>query len=571
MIDTIVSLGRFFGGRDLDGRGRTNARWAHSGTELINARHAGRWAHYSHRRRATIRSGSLVATVVVIYGATTSWWSTITTLRLAFWLGLAVAAWVVVHKTRKWSHHQQWVVPTALALADQLDVSRHRDPLDWLHVPVGHRDDPDRPVTITLPVDFNAGEPQRKRLVATAAARLGMQTPAATFALDANPPTLTLTAHPGPPPLVTFEDVRPHFEAAAESDLVIGLAANGRPVTMSLDTDSPHLLCSIGSGGGKSEFCAWTCEQFLRRGARVVYVDIVKRGASARWAKGVPGVEVIRQTAVAHDRLLALFEEIQSRCESYWHKGYVSDEQRVLLVIDEANRTVKELQRFWQNDLGETKQSPAVSAIEGTLFVGREARTNVLTVGQRMSAAASGGGDAREAYGGKLANRFSRQTARMLFSDVGDGRAASLPKSSNHPGRVQFVTNGRAIEVQTPLTIDRTTKALPQEVRDWIAAGVPQPCDLGSSLRNPPSAEAGGRRLVVVGDSGQSSGIGLREAVTRGVVSCSVEALRTARKDDTAFPRPVDRRGPHATAEALYDPADLAAWERNRVRAEVNA
>jgi len=237
-------------------------------------------------------------------------------------------------------------------------------------------------------------------------------------------------------------------------------------------------LCSIGPGGGKTEFCCGLALQFLHRPrpVRVIYFDFVKQGASAKWAKDVEGVEVVLTVDYAHQLILELYAEVQRRCKSYYEYGYNPDEPLILIIMDEANRSYKALQKHWVRTLGGTKTSPAIDAYEGILFVGREASAVACTVGQRGSHTGTGGGDSREAYGVIAAARYSPRTARMLFEDVGDGTKASRPVSSNKQGRIQVVTGGVATLVQTPLCIDRNTKELLPAARAWLdTAAIPTP------------------------------------------------------------------------------------------------
>jgi hypothetical protein len=69
--------------------------------------------------------------------------------------------------------------------------------------------------------------------------------------------------------------------------------------------------------------------------------------------------------------------------------------------------------------------------------------------------------------------------------------------------------------------------------------------------------------------------IGLRQAVASGIIPVpegstaarTLEAARTARKQDAEFPAPAEGGGPGR--EALYDPQALERWARNRPRAGV--
>jgi hypothetical protein len=384
-MKTLVPAGRALVGRPVSGQPRTNATWSKPGTAPYDPDHAGWWSHQSHRRRAGIVWSILVGLVAGLYGLVVSPYATTSAARVLVWTGIVIGVYVIVHKTRRWEHYKRWIENIALAVGPLLDMPRRRNPREWVHVPVGHQGDPDKPIVITLPPDFNWPEPRRAKLAGLVAAVGGMYDFHAHFEMAAQPRTLTVAAAPQPPPLVVFSDVLRHWEEAEPDEIVLGLSAGGTPVKRSLGGDSPHILCSIGSGGGKSEMCANIALQFLRRGARVIDLDFVKKGASVKWAKHVPGVEIIRQVEPAYEAILEIAEEVERRCESYWHEGYDPDQQTILVVFEESNRGIAKLRRLEAQYRRDDKDAPSVlDALEGILFVGREAGTHMLTVGPRV-------------------------------------------------------------------------------------------------------------------------------------------------------------------------------------------
>lgn len=569
----IRVVGRFFAGRDVDGQRRTDATWRHRGqVALTPTGRASRWAHQTHQRRAGVRTSVVTGLVLVAFGLVASPASTVTTLRvMVIGAGLA-GVWVVVEKSRRWSHVHTYVIPTAAALADMLGVSRHVDPQSWVHVPTDHRTNPDKTVTIDLPETYHAPKAQQKRHAEVAANKLAMNAPDWGIDWEGDHPLLWLRACPSPPERVTFEQVRELAEKATPDQVVLGLGARMAPGVVSLSDDSPHILASIGTGGGKSNCGKWVALQALRRGHQVVIIDIVKRGASHKWAKGIDGVLVYRHPDTAHAALLELAELVEQRCEEYWHKGQTTADQPIQLVIEESNRTMRKLQAFWVNQLGGTKTSPAVLAIEGILCVGRESEVNAITFGQRMSAQASGGGDARENYGAKLGNRFSRQTAKMLFGDCNP-----LPPNITEPGRVQVVIGQSFTTVQMPLLPDSDPAPVQWALAGREAAGLADtvirtPVEAGEStsrtsrdLENQATYEVGreeaqrGAYLSVVPDPGQEL-VTLAQAAT--VLGLNRKVLANARDRDPDFPHLRGHRG----QALLYSLDELQRWAPNRAR-----
>lgn len=557
---------RWFGGRDLDGRRRTSSTWNKRGNETTEPYgQASKWASLPHGRRSLIRNVALTTVFLLVVGFWVSPADTATTARVAAWLLAATGVWMIIEKCRRWSHVQTYVVRPAATLADMLGIPRRTDPRAWVHVPTDHQTNPDRQVTLDLIGGYTATQAQQKHHFAVAAKLFGMVNPDCGVNFEGDHPVMWLRACPQPPSLVVFEQVRELAEQTPYDEFLLGLGSRMSSFAISLAGDSPHVLASIGSGGGKSNFGKWMALQAIRKGSRVVIIDIVKRGASHKWAKGVPGVEIYRHPKAAHQALIALSDLVEDRCESYWHHGSTGNDQQILLIIEESNRTLRKLQAYWVNTLKGVKTSPAILAIEGVLCVGREAGVNAVTVGQRMSAAASGGGDSRENYGVRLGNRFSRQTARMLFGDCNP-----LPANVTDPGLVQVVIGQTATLVQLPKLPDDDPAPI-----QWALAGAEQAShEVGKSVSRTvgnqgkqPTYEVGKSvgatvtHLSVVPKPGQEL-VSLTTAAQRlGVTRKSLANARD-RRSETRFPvsRGVDGQ------TLLYRWAELQLWADNRER-----
>jgi hypothetical protein len=334
-----------------------------------------------------------------------------------------------------------------------------------------HLTDPDRPITVTLPYHFDWPDgPRRAKLAALVAEAGGIGSEfEAFFQLEMEPRTLTVACNPQPPMLVAFSEIIRHWEEAKPDELVFGLSHEKTPIKRSVDDDAPHILASIGSGGGKTELAAALClQRRWKVGARVIYFDFVKRGASARWAKGIEGIEVVRHIDVAYRRFLELYEEVEARCEGYWHHGSDESQQEIFIVLDEANRSVDKMRKYDKLMQSDDKHAPsALDAYEGILQVGREALTRMVVFGQRGSAKGTGGGDARDAFGIILASRYRPNTAKMLFPDV------DLPPAPTHPGCFQVVSGGKAEKAQGVLMRNKTTKMLLEEPKRWALEAPP--------------------------------------------------------------------------------------------------
>jgi hypothetical protein len=193
----------------------------------------------------------------------------------------------------------------------------------------------------------------------------------------------------------------------------------------------------------------------------------------------------------------------------------------------------------------------------------------------------------------------------MLVPEV-----SPIPMPSQHNGRVQVVTRGRAHETQV-LNLSN------EEAREWAMSGVHSKGTTGPVLQKPPVPAAPAddfadawsthaqelppasdaepsRDLVAEAwgltpspavadpvDNGPDTAaavtspaepapdddqeLGLREAYDQHLSEtiASLEALRWARANDPEFPAPVGKRG----TAFLYRVGDLKKWARNRLRA----
>jgi len=111
------------------------------------------------------------------------------------------------------------------------------------------------------------------------------------------------TIAPQPPRSVCLADIREAIDAASETEIVLGLMAGGVPYTVDLDDDSPHIAVSAGTGAGKSVLAMLAAVQILRRGGRVVILDVK---GSHRGARGVPGILHCLRPEEMHEALIDL-------------------------------------------------------------------------------------------------------------------------------------------------------------------------------------------------------------------------------------------------------------------------
>lgn len=272
-----------------------------------------------------------------------------------------------------------------------------------------------------------------------------------------------------------LKDAREAMLEAKEHAPVIGCNTYGEPVYIDLHNDSPHVLLSMGSGGGKSVTLRALVAQFVRNGAHAVILDYKRH--SHRWAFKVPDITYCRDIEEIHDTLIAIAEMGMERFKA---ADTLSDEEydegkwmggRVVVAVEELNSLMAELEdywteirtknagnRFWQVP----RRSPAVKALHKLLAMGRAANINVLAVAQRASVASMGssggsrGGDARENFAVRILARYTHSTWKMLVPDC------DYQPPSDHIGRAQVAVGAEATETQILFLSD-------QEAVEWAA------------------------------------------------------------------------------------------------------
>jgi hypothetical protein len=234
---------------------------------------------------------------------------------------------------------------------------------------------------------------------------------------------------------------------------------------------------------------------------------------------------------------------------------------RIIVIAEEMNATMNRLRAYW-NDIrgpGDPVRSPAIEAIEDAAFMGRQVLCNIVFVGQKMSVRASASGEARESMGIRILGRYTASTWKMLVPEV------PYVPSRNQPGRVQVVTGGKARETQVAFLTGHQARELAMSgtVSPWPSP-VPGMPHLTNVAARPLTGSTGDEQGSVTGTvpvlPPPRDAIRLSDAVDLGIVACSLDAIRQARRRDDRFPDPVRRHG----LAHLYDPDELREWERSR-------
>ncbi|MFB7512894.1 helicase HerA domain-containing protein [Streptomyces sp. NPDC056144] len=563
-----VMTGRFIAGQDLDGVQRTDATFLRPGRR-VNAKDltapVRRSSYRAGWHRLAIRTVTLGAAAASAYGylqypdAVTQTLTYGTPAALLATAAGGVAGWVKGREQRELLH--EWLDPLHQAIADPLGISEHTDPVSYLHVPTDFSDD-DAEIRVDLPLHMKFNRDAVAELIMQ---KLALQNASFSWRLAGRDPHLIIKKKDRPPTSLGLDDpgVRELLESVPESAPLIGLGAGRTKVSVDLDHDSPHVLISAGTGGGKSTILRTIAAQFIRHGAQAHILDFKR--ISHTWARGVPGVNYCRDIADIHDALLRLGGEGHRRirlAEELGDDVLASDPGRVgprlVILLEEINATMAQLRRHWEKirENGDPKTSPAIDALAEILFMGRQVRLHVLLVAQSATARALGGPEMRENFSTRILVRYTMNAWKMLVPEV-----TPAPKPTRHPGRVQVVLGGTARETQV-LNLSEA------QAREWAISGSVRN-GKATTLRKRPAATGCNEHLapnerLTDGAARQSSGsvlMGLREA--QQVLSVgSLAALRWARANDPDFPVSGDKRG----TELLYSVTDLERWARNRPR-----
>lgn len=555
-------------------------------------------------RRTGVRTGTIAALVLLGAGYMVARSLTEAVAAAAAAAVLGLLGW----RAGKWLRALPWELtytrPLAVAAAPMLGqrpavtVSRERvvlhseredkrDRREW--VVTG--------VKMTLPETFTGGKgkPELTRVVSV---KTGLENPVPDWSHLKGPrPFVEWKPSKPPPALAPLEGpIRDAIDRATAREIIMGLAKDGKPLKVGIETDSPHTCLSMASGDGKSVTARNMLAQMLYHGGVALILDY--KLFSHMWARNLPNVGYAGAIAEIHTACIWLDEEITRRNEvalvTADIEGHVHGNvgPPLWVVAEELNDTQVALQRYWKNVLEGRGDSPAAEALDRVKNVGRQVDVFGIFIAQRMSVKASGSGDARTSLGVRVFKDPDKETWEML------GFGHARPPSSGHIGRLQVVTRHEVREVQG-------TWMTGQQAHDLALAGtvgVPHPDmpftgRLGSAAAAAGRLEAARTEGVVLArtspalpaphppseqafDIGRPSrppgAVSLRELVDAGAFR-TIDAARQAVKRDRApasgerpagrFPRPLPERDGQAL---LYDAAEVGRYleEKRRVGAE---
>jgi hypothetical protein len=268
-------------------------------------------------------------------------------------------------------------------------------------------------------------------------------------------PTIRLQHAPPPPDSVTWDQLELHLLAVESSKLLLGLGSRGRPVVIDLDNETPHIMLSVPSGGGKTVAAELLGCQILHQGGQLIVIDLDR---ATDWVKDgdhlLPGVTYARTVEEATATLAHLAQIFDQRNLAADADPNYSP-HRILLQVEEPNRTAGALDRT------------ALTTLRALSFGGRKRRIHVMVTPQRGVASIFGtvdGGAARENFKYRVLGGDSDQDTWDLLAK----QVTHRPEPTKHRGRM-FVIDGNTYKtVQVGYLTD-------EQARAWATSGGPSP------------------------------------------------------------------------------------------------
>jgi len=567
-------IARFLSGRCLDGIRRTDATFTRHATKAITVHgHASRWAHKPGYHRLIMRLAFLTGISAGLYGWIEYRTDTLAIAATGCAAEICYMTYRIRANLRMWSHRRHVVYPLWHVLAGltgypltetrylsiphvyagHAHYSARENPEKFLTIPRDYADNDNAVIRYDVPYTWQGEIGQQKAVSQAIIRRLGGDW-SASWNMDESPKYVALCRAPKPPARVSLADFVSHIDGSPANVLALGIGASGQLVAIDLDSEAPHVALSMGTGGGKSDTVALIIAALVRKGCEQIDVIDPKR-VSHNWARGLPGVYIHRYVQTQMDAIHAKRVLMDERYDAIDQDDEIVFPRHVL-IIEEQNSLMTDLKDFWDDyrrdlepaERGKVPRSnPAISDLRYILNKGRQCRINVISIYQRMSADAAGGGDARENYGAKILARYSPQTWKILVG------TSPVPRPSRIPGRAMFILGDEHREVQRAHAgITRPDGKADREaiarLRTFALNGL---ADDTARPGSEPVAEPVADDLV-----------SLREACDSGAVTLRLSAIRRARSRDSEFPRCIQRGN-----VMLYRACDLAAWQANRLRA----
>ena len=260
--------------------------------------------------------------------------------------------------------------------------------------------------------------------------------------------TVTWNTIPEPPNHVQYASVRDFMVSLPPGTVYLGDDRRNRHVTVNLDSETPHIGLSMGTGRGKSVLFRLLIAQLLAQGADITILDVGQ--ISLHEFRSTEGVKIEYDVQRCWDQVTLYVQEMGERLtalrevdEEEW-PDIMAKWRRRVLFIEELNNFFSESKRYW--DSIRTSKDPASPPVLNDLtqvsVMARKVLMHLAVSSQRLEAKLISAA-ARGQMGLKVLANPTAADWRMH----GEGKR---PRGSysRRAGRVAAVVAGEATAIQ---------------------------------------------------------------------------------------------------------------------------
>lgn len=291
----------------------------------------------------------------------------------------------------------------------------------------------DAALTVKIPPEAELGDGEQARLTNLVGRRIPGEWKAS---WDHQNFQVTFKHPPRPPAKVLFSEVQDIINSLPDSQVLLGLGSENQKIVLDFEDETPHVGLSVGTGGGKSSTLRNIIIQQIRKGAEK-FIVIDPKLISLDCLDGIPEVEIYTEIREQWAAIAGFALEMERRYQIK-KADKSATFPRWFLVMEEQNDFAEESYQTWMDvkAKGDPARPPVFGQVAKSLFKGRQANMNIISVYQRLTARAAGGTELRDQYGAKILARFSPQAWNSLVATT------PRPKSSRHNGRAIVVIGG---------------------------------------------------------------------------------------------------------------------------------
>lgn len=279
---------------------------------------------------------------------------------------------------------------------------------------------------------------------------------------------------------INFPDVYTLADSVADRDLIdtehpiLGVNGQGEPLTLDVEDESPHVLITGGSGGGKSAIARAIAAQALAAGDEVLFLDAKQH--SHTWARELPGAHYADTLPLIGNALVEAGQIVKQRNQLVkehmianlgnpdFDESSIDLGPRLLVIFEEMNATFQALAKWTASLFRNSNEYNAVQAWGDITFMGRAAKAHAVAMTQFAGFRATGGSEVLENFNTRILVRYSPYQWRLVAGDC--GKAIAAPEQ---PGRGYVCRAGKARETQFLYMTEREARAY--VMRAFTAAG----------------------------------------------------------------------------------------------------